>query len=224
MEEVRGETPGGWLNAIAPALDAKGAAGDRLERVAREGGVLVTTGQQPGLFGGPLYTWSKAISALELADALEAATGIPAAPLFWAATDDADYAEASVTWVATRTGLRELRLPPATRENASMAEQPLSDVQPLIDQLGVAAGSVAYDEAMSAVREAYLRSATVGEAYLQLMRRVLEPLGIPVLDASHAAVRRAAQPILTRALREASRVDAASSAKPPYARPVMSRR
>ena len=209
IEAVRRETPDGWLNAIAPAIDARGAAADRLARVARGGGVLVTTGQQPGLFGGPLYTWSKAVSALELADALEAATGIPAAPLFWAATDDADYAEASVTWVATRSGLRELRLPAAARDNVSMAEQPLGDVATLMDELAVAAGSVAYDAALSAAREEYLRSTTVGEAYLRLMRRVLEPLGIPVLDASHPAVRRAAQPILGRALREASRIDAA---------------
>jgi bacillithiol synthase len=209
MEEVRRETPDGWLNAIAPAIEANAAAADRLERVARGGGVLVTTGQQPGLFGGPLYTWSKAVSALELADALEAATGIPAAPLFWAATDDADYAEASVTWVATRSGLRELRLPAAARENVSMAEQPLGDVAPLINELAVAAGSAAYDDALAAAREAYLESTTVGEAYLRLMRRVLEPLGVPVLDASHTAVRRAAQPILTRALHAAARVDAA---------------
>ena len=209
MEAVRSQTPSGWIDALGPAIDATGAAAQRLARVARDGGVLVTTGQQPGLFGGPVYTWSKALSALELADALEAETGIPAAPLFWAATDDADYAEASVTWVATRAGLRELRLPPATRENVSMGEQPLGDVAVLIDDLAVAAGSVAYDEPLSAIRDAYANSATVGEAYVRLMRRLLVPLGIPVLDASHPAVRRAAQPILSLALREASRVDAA---------------
>ena len=60
----------------------------------------MTTGQQPGLFGGPIYTWSKALSALALANGLEQATGVPVAPVFWAATYDADFAEASVTHVA----------------------------------------------------------------------------------------------------------------------------
>ncbi len=158
IEGVRRETPAHWLTALAPAIEAKGIAADRLQRVAREGGVVVTTGQQPGLFGGPIYTWSKAVSALALADALEDATGIPAAPLFWGATDDADYAEASVTWVATRSGLRELRLPPAAREGVSMADQPLGDVAALLSELAVAAGSVAYDEPLSAAREAYAPS------------------------------------------------------------------
>ena len=169
----------------------------------------MTTGQQPGLFGGPIYSWSKAISALALADMLEKATGIPTAPLFWAATDDADYAEASVTYVATRTGLRELRLPPALRDNASMAEQPLGNATPLIDALAAAAGSAAHDAPLSVVREAYTQSTTVGEAYVTLMRRMLEPLGIPVLDASHVSVRRASRSLLSLALRHASELDAA---------------
>jgi bacillithiol synthase len=209
MEEVRRQTPVEWLSVLAPAIGARGTAAERLERVARGRGVLVTTGQQPGLFGGSIYSWSKAISALAFADALEEATGIPAAPLFWAATDDADYAEASVTYVATRTGLRELRLPPAMREGASMADQPLGDVGFLIDELAAAAGSATYHAPLEAAREAYTRSATVGEAYVTLMRQLLEPLGIPVLDASHASVRRASQPLLALALRHASQLDAA---------------
>jgi bacillithiol biosynthesis cysteine-adding enzyme BshC len=209
LEQVRNQTPRDWLNALAPAISAQSAAASRLERVERNRGVLVTTGQQPGLFGGPIYSWSKALSALALADVLEEATGIPTAPLFWAASDDADYSEASVTNVATRSGLRELRLPPAGREGVSMADQPLGDVGALLDQLAIAAGSTAYDAPLAAVREAYTRSATVGEAYVTLMRKMLEPLGIPVLDASHSLIRRASQPVLASALRHAAQLDAA---------------
>ena len=93
---------------MLPAIMPAGAAAARLERVSRQGGVVVTTGQQPGLFGGPLYTWSKAMSALALADELEARTGIPTAAVFWAATDDADFAEAAATVVARSGGVDEL--------------------------------------------------------------------------------------------------------------------
>jgi bacillithiol synthase len=198
-----------WWSALAPAIGAKSHVAERLERVARGRGVLVTTGQQPGFFGGPIYAWSKAISALALADALEDVTGVPASPLFWAATDDADYAEASVTYVATRAGLRELRMPAVAREGVSMAKQPLGDVRAQIDALAAAAGSAAFDDPLAAVRAAYTQSATIGDAYLSLMRQMLEPLGIPVLDASHPSVARASHPLLQRALRGAPDLDAA---------------
>lgn len=209
MDEARSTVDRVWLGTLAPAIAAGSKAAERLERVAQGRGVLVTTGQQPGLFGGPIYTWGKALSALAFADALEAATGIPTAPLFWAATDDADYAEASVTYVATRTGLRELRLREPGRDGVSMAHHPLGDVTALVDELTAAAGSASYDAPVEAVRETYTDSATIGDAYLTFMRRMLEPLGIAVLDASHPTVRRASRPLLADALRRAPQLDQA---------------
>lgn len=209
LNEVRSSVDRDWLTALAPAIAARSKAAERLERVAQGRGILVTTGQQPGLFGGPIYTWAKAISALALADALEIATGIPTAPLFWAATDDADYAEASITYVATRTGLRELRLHGPAREGVTMAHQPLGDVTGLVGELTAAAGSASYHAPVVAVREAYRGGATIGDAYLAFMRRMLEPLGIAVLDASHPAVRGASRPLMAKALRRAPQLDAA---------------
>jgi len=97
-----------WASVLAPALDATGAAAERLAKSAGGKGLVVTTGQQPGLFGGPVYTWSKALSALTLADALEQATGMPVAPVFWAATYDADFAESSASYVILNGKLTRL--------------------------------------------------------------------------------------------------------------------
>ena len=46
---------GQGMKGLAPALAVEGAAAARLERVAAGGGAVVMTGQQPGLFGGPVY-------------------------------------------------------------------------------------------------------------------------------------------------------------------------
>jgi bacillithiol biosynthesis cysteine-adding enzyme BshC len=150
------------------------------------------------------------VSALALADAIEAATGVPSAPLFWAATDDADFAEASWTAVARPGGAETLRMSRVAPDGTPMAEVPLGTVAPLLARLEQAAGSVAYSPALDAVRAAYNDGkATVGSAYVRLLRTILEPLGIGVLDASHPAVRSAAAPHLRRAL---SRADAVESA------------
>ena len=201
------------LEGLHAAFGATGAAAERMRRVMTEGGVVVTTGQQPGLFGGPLYTWSKALSALALADEVERAFDIPAAPVFWAATDDADFAEASVTYVAVPGGLVTIRLPARAGDGVPMADVPLPDVQPLVEALVGGAGSAMYPVPLAAAAETYAKGATVGSAYVALLRHLLEPLGIAVLDASHAAVREAGDPLVRRALQEARSIGGALEAR-----------
>lgn len=207
VSDVRRGAPADWLATLGPALDAHGAAAERLTRVAGGRGVVVTTGQQPGLFGGPIYTWSKALSALTLADALERATGVPVAPVFWAATDDADFDEAAWTAIAVPGGAEVLRLTTALhRPGTPMADTPLGDVHALLDALARGAGSALYREALAVTREAYTGERTIGGAYVALLRAVLEPLGMAVLDASHPASRAAMRPLLDAALARAPQV------------------
>jgi len=71
-----------------------------IEKLSR-GAVAVITGQQPGLFTGPLYCIFKAISAIKLAIKLEEA-GIKAVPVFWVAAEDHDFQEISSAWVINR--------------------------------------------------------------------------------------------------------------------------
>ena len=203
-----------WHAQIAPALgNSSGAAAARLARVVERQGVVVTTGQQPGLFGGPVYTWSKAISALALADAIEAETGVPAAPVFWAATDDSDFAEGSYTLLARAGGVDRVSIESTMPEGTRVADIPLSDVGHALERLAMACGSAADNRVFDVVRTAYAPGATVGGAYLAMLRSLLEPLGISVLDAANAAVTRAGHPTLIRALHERERVARALSAR-----------
>jgi len=211
-ESVRSSFPGArWLETLRPAINASGAARERLERVAAGHGVVVTTGQQPGLFGGPGYTWLKALSAIALAARFEHDTGIPALALFWAATDDADFAEASFTAVAIGPTCRHIEIERAGAEGLVMAQMPLGDIRSALDAFAEATKSAPHRDLVDAVRDAYSGDATVGSAYVRLLRHVLEPLGMPVLDAWHPAVRGAARPILVEALSRAAVVDEAVS-------------
>jgi bacillithiol synthase len=201
---------GDWLTSLAAAFGAGGLAAERLARTARDGGVVITTGQQPGLFGGPLYTWWKALSALTLADALEAAVGIPVAPVFWAATDDSDFGEASWTQVAVDGGVDTLRLSHPGVEGIPMARLRLgAEVASLAGRLARGAGSAPFARALDLARAAYEPGRTIGDAYVALVRGLLEPLGVAVLDASHDATQAAARPVLRRALERAPAIDEA---------------
>jgi uncharacterized protein YllA (UPF0747 family) len=215
VARVRDRIDAGWFAALEGAIRPGGAAARRLARVVEERGVLVTTGQQPGLFGGPVYTIAKALTALALSDAIEERTGVPAAPLFWAATDDADFLEASVAHLADGAGgLRELRLASEPAAGTPMSDVPLgrTGMKALVAQLKQACGSAPHPQYVDMAVAAFSGATTLGDAYVTFLRELLQPLGIAVLDASHESYRRAAEPLLRAALARAPAIEQALTA------------
>ena len=201
-----------WLASLAPAFGRGGKAAERLERAA-ESGFVVTSGQQPGLFGGPLYTWWKTLSVLALADDLERLTGLPVAPVFWAATDDSDFREASSTVVATADGAEIIEMAEPAGTGIALAQVTLGDVRGQLARLEAAAGSASGTAVLELVRAAYRDDNTVGGAYVELLRSIVGPLGVSVIDAAHTSVRAAAHPVLVRSLKDSQDVHDALAAR-----------
>jgi bacillithiol biosynthesis cysteine-adding enzyme BshC len=199
---------GDWLARLSPAFNATGLAREKLERAAQSG-FVVTAGQQPGLFGGPLYTWWKALSIAALAERLEETTGMPVAAVFWAATDDSDFAEASYTVIADGAGAEKIELQAEVAEGQTLSEIPVGNLDRQLSRLAEAAGSAPNAQVLDLVRSAYSPPNTLGSAYLDLLRAVMSPLGVSVLDASHDAVRATGFPILRKAIEESASIDSA---------------
>ena len=92
-----------WLAATLAAyqtrIGADATAVAAAERLADARCTVVVTGQQAGLWSGPLYTIYKIIGAIRQAQALETASGEPVVPIFWNATEDHDLSEiATAAW------------------------------------------------------------------------------------------------------------------------------
>jgi bacillithiol biosynthesis cysteine-adding enzyme BshC len=86
--------------AIADIIHAqqqgRGAPAAAMEAVARlrdPQTVAIVTGQQAGLFGGPLFTLLKALTALELAERVRTEHGVPVVAVFWIDAEDHDWDE-----------------------------------------------------------------------------------------------------------------------------------
>ena len=208
VESLRSDFASDWLAKLAPAFEATGKAKERLEASSAGRGVVVTTGQQPGLFGGPIYTLSKALSALAVADSLQEATGVPVAPVFWAATDDTDFKEASSTVVSIPGGAQLLRIDHTEPLGRPMASMSLGAVSAQLAALTRAAGSMIDRTPIELLDRFYASGQTIGSAYVSFLRALFAPLGIAVIDASHPATRAAAKPVLSAALEKAGDIAA----------------
>jgi bacillithiol synthase len=196
---------GGLDPALVEAIVPSAASAAAIARLQEPGACAVTTGQQPGLFTGPLYTIHKALSTAALARVLERQWQRPVVPVFWVAGDDHDFAEASrVSWISGEGTVTSLALAPRP------AEAPLTPMyrQPLGNQVEEILGALAADLPPSEFRDgtiAWLRrhyrpAATVAGSFANALAELLAPLGIAVLDSTHPGIKRASARHLVRAL------------------------
>ena len=203
-----------WLPALRPAL----APGTAAERLAEPGALVVTTGQQPGLLTGPLYTIHKALSARALARVLEDRWGRPVVPVFWIAGDDHDYAEGAVThWLAldgsVETGALDPR--PADAPLTPLYREPVpAGALAIVDRLEAAAPpGPARDETMDWLRRHYRTDRSLAAAFTGALADLLDGLGIVCLDASAPALKRLAWPLMRDALTRAAELDGVLAAR-----------
>jgi bacillithiol biosynthesis cysteine-adding enzyme BshC len=161
---------------------------------------VVVTGQQVGLFGGPLFTPFKAATALARAREATAA-GRPHAAIFWLATEDHDFAEINHVVFPARRELRKLNYSAAPDAARPVGGMMLDDsIIPLVEQ---AEGLLGASEAMEALTLAYQPGRTLAQAFAEFYSRVFAAQGLLVLDASGRAFHRMGAPVLRAALERA---------------------
>lgn len=204
--------PGGVDPRVLEAAVVAPCSVEARQRLLAPGTIVITTGQQPGLFTGPLYTVYKALSAVALARHLEKAWKSPVVPVFWLATDDHDYAEASeAAWPSLDGQVREVRLEsrPADAPLTPMYRLPMGPE--VADLIGLLAQDLPGDgfaaETTAWLARHYWPGATVGAAYANAMAELLCPHGVVCLDAGSVALKRLAAPHLMEALARAPAIN-----------------
>jgi len=197
--------------ARLPASASRTAAVDAL---ARGGAAVVATGQQVGLFLGPLYGLYKAASAVAVARALAQESGVPCLPLFWLQTEDHDFAEIAGATVAGPDGRpARLALDPESEDEArvSIAHRRLGpEIGRLLAALaGLLPPGPAADETLSLLRAHYVEGRALGAAFAGTLAAVFADEGLLVLDPREARLARCAAPIYEKAIQGRDAIAAA---------------
>ncbi len=177
-----------------------------LERL-RAGACCVVTGQQVGLFGGPLYAIFKALGAIRLA---EKAThlGVDCVPVFWLATEDHDLAEINHTTLLTSDG----SLQPVATSTQGAADAPVSEIrlgEEIREPVETAVGTLGDSEITELLCRCYQPGETLGSAFARLFSALAGRWGVVMLDASDPELHALAQPIYHAAIEQAEELDQA---------------
>jgi bacillithiol biosynthesis cysteine-adding enzyme BshC len=199
---------------LRPAFTGEAVADGRLDALLAGNALCVTTGQQPGLFLGPLFTLYKALSAVALAERLEALLARTVVPVFWVAGDDHDFLEASHTYQLSRSSeLARLALPerPAAAPLTPMYRERLGPaVTSALDALWQEQPETEFRSDVQAwLARHYVPDATIAGAFGGALAELLGPLGLLVFDPTHHAAKEAMRPVLLGALRNAQTLDVA---------------
>jgi len=174
---------------------------ENIERF-RSGALAMVTGQQVGLFGGPVFSIYKALSVVKLA-AEARKLGVDCVPIFWLATEDHDLAEVNQVRIASAEG----RLETLSGQVQSQADAPVGTISfgPRISEtLARATALLGDSEAAQLLNESYQPEDNFGSGFAKLFARLFSEFGVVLLDGSDPELDQIAAPLYSAAVDRAS--------------------
>src|SRR5690349_20994508 len=186
--------------------DASPKTLDSINRL-RSGALAAVTGQQVSLFGGPLFSVLKALTAVRVAEQSQA-MGVDCVPVFWLATEDHDLAEVNHIRFLTAEGAVET----LATESQGEAGAPMSDVRlgPEIEPVVARAAEILGSGDISDfLRNAYRSGETLGAAFARLFAKIFADWGVILLDAADPDLHAISQPVYSAAIANAEEIDTA---------------
>jgi len=221
--------PGAWRDAIsrtqqlvrqrdvvadllAAQQERRGAPAEALAAAARlrePRTVAVVTGQQAGLFGGPLFTLLKAITAIRLAERVREEHHVPAVPVFWIDAEDHDWDEVKSCGLldADLDLLKSAVSDPEGANERAVARIRLDrSVLNAIEELEAALPRTEFTpELLERIRSAYHAGAGMVDAFGRWIEAVLGPQGLVVYDSSDPAAKPIVAGVFAQELEQAGR-------------------
>ena len=180
-----------------------------IEMLRHQGSVAIVTGQQSGLFTGPLYTIHKALTVIKLAACLRE-QGVEAVPVFWIASEDHDYEEVNHLKVLDREGqLKTIRYEAGDLpKDAPVGRVVLCDgITKTIDEfVALLPPSEFTPDIERDLRESYAPGTGFAQAFAKLMARLVKNYGVVLLDPLDEELKQVVAPLYSQALDKAEEI------------------
>jgi bacillithiol biosynthesis cysteine-adding enzyme BshC len=177
-------------------------------KIVRDRACAVVTGQQVGLFSGPLYTIYKALTTIKLAGELNRRGLGSFVPVFWLASDDHDLAEIDhIALMDKDNRLREIRCPAPSNEGkapASMIRLP-REIGDCLEQLkGLTLDTEFKADILDLLGSAYQSGRSYVEAFGRWMTGLFKSRGLVLIDAGHPRLKEMGRGVFYREIAEES--------------------
>jgi bacillithiol synthase len=206
---------GRLCDALASMNKRWGAGEETLNNIdlLRESDCLaVVSGQQAGLFTGPLYTIYKALSAVKLAGCLRT-RNTKSVPVFWIASEDHDFVEvAKAEFISRECQLAKVEVPTSLHNEGQAVGKVVlnqsieSVVNELFEQLP---NSEFAADMKQLAQKAWQPDRGYADSFASMMTALLGRYGLIFLDPLDPELKKLAAPLYARAARRAPEIAAA---------------
>jgi len=175
-----------------------------IERL-RQGAAAVVTGQQVGLFGGPVFCILKALTAVLTAEKAGAV------PMFWLATEDHDLEEINTVNLAAGDHLQKFTVNVPHREGAPVGNIAFTDeITAATQQVEALFGKSEISELLAT---SYSKGETFGTAFAKFYTKIFSEMGVVFLNPLDKELHRIAQPVFRAALEKSEEINHALVAR-----------
>jgi bacillithiol biosynthesis cysteine-adding enzyme BshC len=183
-------------------LCASGKAINNIEKLASGNAFAVVTGQQVGIFTGPLYTIYKAMTAIKLSEYLSEKYQADFIPVFWIESNDHDLEEANHIYLLdSNSDLVKLEYKPSQyTPNCSVKDVLIDDgfLDIINDLLKSSPNTEFKKDIFDIICESYLPSKSLSYGFGQMMSRLFSKYGLVFIDPSDPDVKNLMSPIFQR--------------------------
>lgn len=166
--------------------------------------VAVVTGQQAGLFTGPFYSISKALSAVGVARELERELERPVVAVFWVASEDHDFAEVDHAYfLSHQQTTQRVQLKHAFDSHQMVYSAPLdhSQVQHVLQVIQDDLPDHTYKaEMLQTLADCWQTGDSLAVWFARLMSVLLQNQPIVIVDPCLPALRQLVGPVFARTL------------------------
>ncbi len=177
-----------------------------IEKLGDRNALVVATGQQVGLFTGPLYTVYKALTTIKLAQEIEKRLQSPVLPVFYLVSEDHDFVEVQWAGVVDQSNhFTDIRYQPKEKHDRSPVSQIMLD-ESINEQIEALAGMLPDTEFKKDIfdnlKTCYQQGAAFHTAFAEWFQKLFSGCGIILFDSADGRFKEFVRPVFKRELEE----------------------
>jgi bacillithiol biosynthesis cysteine-adding enzyme BshC len=209
QQEFSRTTVADALDGINRAAGSSELTFQHIDLLRRPGSVAIVTGQQAGLFTGPLYTIHKALTVIKLASRLRD-HGVDAVPVFWVASEDHDYDEVNHCRIVDSEGrIKDIRYSDGNRAPdtpVGRIELGKDIIETIDDFISTLPKSEFMPELERDLRESYEVGLGFARSFSRLMARIFKNYGVVLLDPLDEKLKQVVAPLYSLSIEKSSEI------------------